>query len=103
MKPHTDSTIPVRKRASPDKTSSKLWRDAQTTRLLGFEVLRRSLSGLPDKMGSRDIADMTASGEREAGRIFNRKFIPALLAKLGREPTRKNRTAIRKFFDETNY
>ncbi len=86
-----------------DITKNAAWRNRQTTRLLGYEVLRKSVEGRSDKIAAYDLADRTASDHLEAGRVFNTKFLPRLLQKLGRTPTRQNIEAIRKFFNESKY
>lgn len=97
------STRVKRKRHKPDITHSREWRERQVNRLLGFEVLQKAIRGSSAKLTAHALADLTASDYLEAGRVFNRKFLPRLLERLGRTPTPENLEAIRKFFNESKY
>ena len=83
-----------------DITLNRAWCERQTHRLLGYEVLRKAIEARPDKLAAYELADRTASDHHEADRIFNRKFLPRLVAKLGRKPTHENIKAIRTFFSK---
>lgn len=86
-----------------DITKNAKWRHRQTTRLLGYEVARKAIEARNGKIAAGDIADLTASDHREAGRVLSYKFLPRLLTALGKPPTRENIKAIRKFFNESKY
>ena len=86
-----------------DITMNRSWRDRQTNRLLGYEVLRKSIEARDGKLPAYELADRTASDHHEADRIFNHKFLPRLLQVLGRTPTQENIAAIRKYFNESKH
>jgi hypothetical protein len=86
-----------------DITLDSVWQNRQTMRLLGYEVLRKAIEARHGKIPAYELADRTASDHHEAGRVFNHKFLPCLLQKLGREPNAQNIKAIRKFFNESSY
>lgn len=89
--------------ARADITTDRQWCNRQTTRLLGFEVLRKGIGQTNGKIPAYELADRTASDHHEAGRIFNKRFLPRLLQKLGREATPENIAAIRKYFNESKF
>lgn len=86
-----------------DITTNKVWCNRQTERLLGYEVLRKTIDARDGKIPAYELADRTASDHHEAGRVFNKKFLPRLLKSLGRDASEANIIAIRKFFNDTKY
>lgn len=55
---------------SPDITTNPAWQAEQTDRLLGFEILQRSLRACYHPMGSADLADKIGADKGWSFRIL---------------------------------